>query len=278
MADPSDPLRNATRVAKAEATFRARLAATQRAALEYIKGVYSFELVPEQVVGIADDIRELIQEGINGERWLFESYVQPSYAAGASRAWSNLSVQSEVYRTALPQFANLLMSQPYQTRLALTGARVFEEMEGFAGDLGNKLAATLTRSVTDGMGIREVAGQIKQNFDVSESRALRIARTEVNTALNRARMDEAQAAEAMLGLEVKLMHISAFMPTSRPWHIARHGTLHTPAAQRQWWSEDGNSVNCFCTTAEIIIGPDGKPLAPGLIARAQQIKEDYENE
>lgn len=274
MADPSDPLRNATRVAKAEAAFRARLTATQRVALEYVKGVYSFELVPEQVLTIADDIRDLIQDGINGDRWLIESYVQPSYAAGAARAWGNLSVQSEVYRTALPQFANLLMSQPYQTRIALTAARVFEEMEGFAGDLGNKLAATLSRSVADGLGIREVAGQIKQNFDVSESRALRIARTEVNTALNRARMDEAQAAEAMLGLEVKLMHISAFMPTSRAWHIARHGTLHTPAAQRQWWSEDGNSINCFCTTVEIIIGPDGKPLAPGLIARAQQIKEE----
>lgn len=274
MANPSDPLRNATRVAKAEAAFRARLAATQRAALEYVAGVYSFELTPEQVIGIGEDIRELIESGINGERWLMDSYVQPSYAAGASRAWGTLSVQSEVYRTTLPQFTNVLMSQPYQTRLALTGARVFEEMEGFAGDLGNKLAATLSRSVADGLGARDVAKQIKQNFDVSESRALRIARTEVNTALNRARMDEAQAAEGMLGLEVKLMHISAFMPTSRPWHIARHGTLHTPAAQRQWWSEDGNSINCFCTTVEVIIGPDGKPLAPGLIARAQQIKEE----
>ena len=274
MADPSDPLRNATRVAKAEAAFRARLVATQRAALEYVKGVYSFELVPEQVASIADDIRDLIQEGINGERWLFESYVQPSYAAGASRAWSNLSVQSEVYKTAFPQFASLLMSQPYQTRLALTGARVFEEMEGFAGDLGNKLAATLTRSVTDGLGARDVAKQIKQNFDVSESRALRIARTEANTALNRAILDESEAAAASVGLESKVMHISAFMPTSRLTHIERHGTLHTAQEQREWWSRDANAINCMCSSVPVLLAPDGKPLAPGLIARAQQIKEE----
>ena len=276
MADPSDPLRNATRVAKAEAAFRARLAKAQRDVHEFVKQEYSFELDEARVLAIGDDIRTMVDEQVIGERWLFENYVKESYAAGTARTFSNLAVQSAIYKDARRDVLSLYMSQPYQNRIGLVNARVFEEMKGFSGELGNKLAATFARAVGDGLGVRDVAAQIKQNFEVTEYRAERIARTEINTALNRARIDESESASALIGLEIKLMHVAAFMPTSRAWHIARHGTLHTPDEQRLWWSVDGNSVNCWCTTVEIIIGSDGKPLAPGLITQAQKLKEEMQ--
>ena len=277
-----DPTRTLSKVQQAEAQCRARLKKAKAQVLALIKPAlatnaeYSFTIDEARLLELGSTIKEIVDQRMQEDAWLFEQFVKPAYIAGTGRAYINIAAQSAAYKATAPQLANVLMSPPYQARIGLVRARVFEEMAGFSGDLGNKLAATLARGVGNGFGADKVAAEIAQNFDVTEYRALRIARTEITTALNRARMDEADAASAAIGLEIKLMHISAFAATSREDHMARHGTLHTSEAQRLWWSVDANAINCLCTTIEVIIGSNGKPLAPGLITKALQLKAKME--
>lgn len=278
-----DPTRTLTAVNKAEASCRARLKAAQTQVLALIKPAlavnaeYSFVLDEQRLLALGADIRAIVDEQMlvteGGGIWLFEGYVKPAYIAGAGRAFSNIAAQSSTYATLRPNIMSVLMSAPFQNRMGLLRARVFEEMAGFSGELGDKLAATLTRGVGNGLGAIEIANQLVQNFDVTQYRAERIARTEITTALRRGRMDESDAASESIGLEIKLMHISAFSPTSRPTHTSRHSLLFTSEQQRLWWSIDGNSINCMCSVIEVIIGTNGEPLAPGLLTRAQTIKD-----
>jgi hypothetical protein len=274
-----DPTKTLTKVAQAESQCRSRLKQAKAEVLALIKPAlatnaeYSFTIDEGRLLELGATIKEIIDQRMQEGAWLFEQFVKPAYMAGTGRAYINIAAQSAAYKATVPQLTNVLMSPPYQARIGLVRARVFEEMAGFSGDLGNKLAATLARGVGNGFGAAKVAAEIAQNFDVTEYRALRIARTEITTALRRARMDESDAASSAIGLEIKLMHISAFAATSRKEHMARHGALHTSDEQRLWWSMDGNSVNCLCSIIEVVIGANGQPLAPGLITRAQQIKD-----
>lgn len=268
-----DPTRTSTRVARAEAEYRRRMGEVRNQVTEYIHKEYNFELDEQRILTMGEDIRAMVDAGLIDDVWLFSGYVKPVYTAGVARAHAALSAQSPAYRKVRGDIGKLIMSPPYQHRIGLARARVFEEMENFAGPLGDKLAATLARGVANGFGYKQVAADIKQNFDVTQYRAERIARTEITSALNRALMDESEDTELVTGFQTVLMHVSAFAPTSRHWHIMRHGTLHTPEAQRLWWSMDANSINCLCTVIPVMIGRDGKPLAPGILARAAQLKQ-----
>lgn len=213
----------------------------------------------------------LLEGGANGI-WLFEQYVSVAAARGVTQEFSNLAQQSPAYKSGRESAMAILRSEPHQRRMALVRARVFEEMKGLSGQVKASMARILTEGIGRGQNPRDIASQLKKQSAVESRRAHRIARTEITTALRRARWDEADDAEAIYGVKTKELHLSALSPTTRQTHAARHGKLFTREQVRDWWSRDGNSVNCKCTTTSVMVDDDGKPLVPSIIDRAKARK------
>lgn len=284
MTTKHDPTRQQTRVQKAESAMRTRWRKAKAACVDYVESLprkeitvnktYSFDVSPELLDRTVTDMQSLVLDEMGGY-WLYDEYVQPAYASGTGMAITTLSAQTPLYTATID---SVLSAPAYQSRVGLLRSRVFEEMQGFGNGYGQQLGDLLGRAVLDGLNPLEVAKTIADRFDVDLYRAERIARTEITTAARRGRLDEGDAAAESTGLRVMYMHVSAFAPTSRASHMARHSKLFTSEECRQWWSVDANSINCLCSTIEVFVDSNGDPLAPGLLKRAQQIKAKYDKD
>lgn len=214
-------------------------------------------------------VDNILLEGGQDELWFFRGYVEIAAARGMAQQFANLARQSDAYKAERVSAQAVLNTPPYRRRLALLGAREFEEMRGLAQDVKTNMGRILTDGMGRGKNPLDIARSLTERLGIEGRRARRIARTEITTALRRARMDEADDAAEELGLETREMHFSALSPTTRATHAARHGTLHTTDEQRDWWSKDGNSINCKCTTISVMVDSDGRPLVPTFQARAR---------
>lgn len=196
-----------------------------------------------------------------------------AYAEGTGMAATNLSRLTDDYARTV---TSVLASEPYIRRAALVQARVFEEMQGLAGDTGTDLARVLFDGIEQGLNPLEIARSVRERFDVSRSRAERIARTEVIGALRRGRLDEAKDAQDRLGIKTGMLWLSALSPTTRASHARRHGRVYTVDEVREFYSKDGNGVNCKCAQTEILLNDDGTPLSQGVIKRMTARRQAYE--
>jgi SPP1 gp7 family putative phage head morphogenesis protein len=212
----------------------------------------------------------LIGNDPNGGTWLFDAYVEIAYQRGTAQEFASLAQQSPAYRGGQQDLASILRSDPYQRRIALIRSRVYEEMRLLEDNVRADMGRILTEGMGRGLNPIEIARNLTQQTGINERRANRIARTEITTALRRARMDEADDATERYGLQTKQMHMSALLPTTRRTHAQRHAKLFTTDEQRDWWAEDGNSINCRCGTVSVLVDADGKPLVPGIQERARE--------
>lgn len=188
---------------------------------------------------------------------------------GTALAIANLANLTDDYTRTI---TSVLTSRPYQRSAALVRARMFEEMKGFDADNGRRLARILMNGVLDGRAPRDVAKDITKSFGTARSAAERLARTEITGAMRRARWDEAEETREKLGIRTKLMHLSAFSPTTRDTHAARHGELFTVEEVRAWYEEDGNAINCKCTQVEVLVDEDDNPVSEALVERVRAQK------
>ena len=195
-----------------------------------------------------------------------------AYEQGTAQAVTNLANISDDYTRNITQ---VLISDPYQRRAALIGARVFEEMQGFESDTGVALARLLRGAVQDGLNPREVTGQIERQFGISQRRAEKIAQTEITGALRRGRWDEAQDAQERLGIKTKMAWASALKPTTRLTHAQRHGETYTVQQVREFYAVDGNAINCYCSQFEVLVDDDGHPLQTRIIDKMKKQKAEY---
>lgn len=287
--NPADPtgVDKLERGAMREFTRRMRkIARAYKAALERIpvepavNRRYTFDLdqfLLSILLGELDrDVDNIIFGDMDGNLWFFDQYVEVAATRGTAQAFANLSQQSPAYRAGRESVQSILRSEAYRRRMALVRARVFEEMKGLSGGVKADMARVLTDGVGRGKNPREIARDLTEQAGIETRRAHRIARTEVTTALRRARWDETEEAQELYGLKTKEMHLSALSPTTRATHAARHGRLYTVEQVREWWAQDGNSVNCKCSTTSVMVGDDGKPIVPGIVARANQTKQKME--
>lgn len=220
------------------------------------RSFYEYLIDLRELTRIVDMIRMTLSRG-NG-RVVLARQTEAAYRSGIAKAVENLSRLSDDYTRTITAH---LASNPVLRRAALAGARVFEFMEGFAGDTAADLGRVLFQAVQDGQNPRDAARTIRDRFGVSKRRAERIARTEIVGALRRGRIDEARDAEDKFGIKVKMLWYSALIPErSRPHHMARHGNLYTTEEVTEFYSVGGNAINCLCSQTEITIGPDGEPI------------------
>lgn len=221
-------------------------------------------------------VTEILMEGGDQNVWLFDRYVEVAATRGTAQVFANLSQQSAAYRGGRMSLENILRSEPHRRRMALLSARVAEEMKGVVGDVKANMTRVLTEGIGRGLNPREVAKNLTAQAGIEQRRAHRVARTEITTALRRAKWDEAEDAERDYGLQTRELHLSALSPTTRRTHAARHGKLYTREEVQDWWSRDANSINCKCTTVSLMVDDDGQPIVKSTVERARQAKTNME--
>ncbi|EPO7767200.1 phage minor head protein, partial [Enterobacter hormaechei] len=214
-------------------------------------------------------VDQVLLEGGDYDLWFYE-YVDLAAEKGTGQAYANLSQQSPVYAAGRESLSAILISEPYQRRMALVNARMFEEMKGLSAEVKRDMARVLTEGIGRGLNPREVSRNLTEQIGIEKRRANRIARTEITTALRRAKWEEDQEASELYGLKTKLLHISALSPTTRHTHAARHAHLYTNEEVRDWYAKDANSINCKCTQQSVLVDEEGKPIYPDTITKLKQ--------
>lgn len=284
---PADPTGADSLERAAIADVRSRLNKIKKAYQEGLESIpvslvvnakYAYRLDPATLSSILSGAgataEALLLEGSNTENlWIFRSYVKIGYQRGTQQEWANLANQSSTYKATYPKLTDLLGQPEYRSRVAMIAAREYEEMEGLLGDTRKNLGRILTDGVTRGRNPRQIAKDIAAQTDIQIARARRIARTEVTTALRRARWDEHDEAKEGLGLRFKLMHYSALSPTTRKGHAERHALLYTSEEVRDWYATDGNSINCKCTQISVLVDEHDNPVAPRIVERARETEK-----
>ena len=198
-------------------------------------------------------------------QYFFSKSAELGYTGGTTDAVDNFTAQMEDYPRRI-EF--VLSSQPFRSRIRYIGSRAFEQLHSFTDEMKGSLRNILTQGMTRGRNPLDIArdvqkyvlGDPKQEKKGAANRAKLIARTEISNAHRRALWDEHLAAVGM-GVNAELMHLSALIAgRTRRTHAARHGWTGTVEAEEEWYSKDGNAINCLCSTVSVITDANGKPI------------------
>mgnify|MGYP006935473849 CR=1 FL=1 len=290
--NPANPIGGTALITAARRDVNRSLAATRRWLLDQLAAIpvtrievnsspqaplavnastYEYIIDTFRLKGIVDELRRRL----GGTSEPVVSRAVSGYEIGTAAEVTALGAITQDYTRTVMQ---VLASDPWQRRVALVRARVFEEMEGFVGETATDLARVLSNGVEGGFNPITVAKDITARFGVAQSRAERISRTEITGALRRARWDEAEDAAINVGVRTMQMHLSALSPTTRETHARRHGNLYTVQEVREWYAQDGNGINCKCAQAPVLVDAEGKPVIDRQVKRAKALKEKYFSE
>ena len=170
------------------------------------------------------------------------------------------------------------LSQPaYLDRLRLVHGRTFELMKGLTDDMTAQLRVTLTEGMARGVGIRDLKGMINNRLGIGMGRAERIARTEINNAYRGAYLSEADDLneDALKDdeWEIQQAHRSALSPTTRKTHGARHSLIFTTRQQKDWWATGSNSINCLCSTLDVLVNKETGEILQDKMIKTMKIQK-----
>lgn len=246
------------------------------------KSRYEYRVNPERLASLFDELQLYFYQALELETfsrgWFLSEYLGAAWQQGTAKSFNRLKTLAEAVapdRAELMSLDSVLTSPEYAQRFDNIAARAFENMKGFAGQAATDLGRILGEGVALGQSPRIIARDIRKKFDQVEGyRALRIARTEVNHSFTEARHEQTKDVRDRLGLEVRQMHVSALVDSTRPTHAARHGKLYTLEEQREFWATGSNLINCLCSTVEVIL-IDGEPTQQKLIERQRKRGEQY---
>ena len=220
-------------------------------------GTYLQQLIYDEILGTSN--------GSFSNLWFMNPYVEEQYERATEQALQstmNLASADAVGADLSRQIRGLqaefvLMSPSYQTRVNLVKNRLFEEMKGFSDDMKRDLGGTLGRGMAAGHGINRIKKDIRERLGVSKSRAERIARTEINNAYRTAYWGETDELNDTVwkdsGFVTRMLWYSALTATTRRTHAQRHGEVYNTTEIREFYSVDGNSINCLCTQVEVLV-------------------------
>ncbi|MFZ5287739.1 phage minor head protein [Enterobacter kobei] len=211
------------------------------------------------VQSILDD--ELLDGG-SQNLWAMD-YVIAEYDRGTLNAFTNLSVQSQVYasQTTLQQ---LLSSPGHLNQVAAARLTTFSDWKVISDTARGDLTNIITDAVARGVSPRDTSQVISKRLDVSMSKAKTIAQTEQVGALRQAQWNETDWAADRLGLNTGLLWLSALKPSTRAWHASRHGKVYTTEEVRDFYSEMKNRANCYCSQIPVLLTDDGQIYNEGL--------------
>ncbi|MBI6547258.1 phage head morphogenesis protein [Xenorhabdus sp. VLS] len=219
-------------------------------------------LLLERIQAILD---AYLLEGGKEQLWAL-SYVAAEYQRGTLNAYTNLSVQSEIY--AQQTTLSFLLSTPaYQNQVAAAFVLTYSDWKGISDAARADLSNVIAEAIARGINPRETAGIVSKRLDVSMAKAKNIAQTEQVGALREANWNESEWAKERLGLNTALLWLSALKPTTRQWHAARHGKLYTKEEVEEFYSQRGNRYRCYCAQQPVVLNDNGKLYNTGLTER-----------
>lgn len=203
----------------------------------------------------------------------FAEYDRDAAQLGLAQSSANLAAISTTYAASRPLVA-AISSAPYQNRVAMAMQRSYTHFTGLSDAMQADLAQTIAKAIANGDNPRVAKAAIMERLGVSESRARLYAQSDITMTLRDAKMGELEDTEEALGIQSKLLWVSALLPTTRKNHASRHGRLYTPDEVREFYSKDGNRYNCHCSIVETLI-EDGVPqltqkLKATMVAEKQQ--------
>ena len=272
--------------------LRRRLRKSYKAAAEYARNLkpqivqlnatgYQYQLDPLLMSQINSYIEALLNEIIYGNAqgewsagWWANAYASGAYQQAAEQVITqtqllaaDASVTQELPSLQYLRAEAVVMEPGFQRRLGSVYARLFEDMKGFTDVDKRNMAGIITRGMAAGQSPRVIAREMEKKGLEQDWRCLRIASTEVNQAYRQGSWDETDAVNDEVFGEsdymMKVMHMSALLPTTRRDHAARHGTICTPAEEREWFATKatGGQIQCHCTTVDILVNKKtGKPM------------------
>ena len=216
---------------------------------------YEYLISLDALQGIVVEIANALE---NAGRTEMGAAVQQAYREGRAKSVENLLSITDDYGRSVTE---VLASEPVLRRATLAASRAFEDMKGFSGQNGADLSRILFNAIESGTNPRVVARELRRRFGITRRRADRIARTEITTALRRGYRDEVRDANERFGLDTRIIHYSALIPgRTRATHAARHGRVFTVDEQDEWYSMDGNSINCLCSQSSVVVDENGDPI------------------
>lgn len=240
-------------------------------------GAYIYDMTATQLADLLQRVQIILDdallEGGSNNLWAL-SYVSDEYERGTHQAFTNLSVQSPVYaqQTTLAQ---LLSSPAYQNQIAAAYVSTYSDWVGISDAARADLANVISDAIGRGINPRETAGIISKRLDVSMAQAKNIAQTEQVGALRKAQWQETDWSRERLGLNTKLLWLSALKPTTRRWHAARHGNTYTTEEVEAFYAERGNRYHCYCSQIPCIVDEHGKVVNKGLIQKLSVEKNSW---
>lgn len=296
-----DPARQAGNRRRAIANLRKRLKAAQGEILPIIdsipvsvsinnsvvanKATYSWDVSPQRLGEIELLIRNIMNKWFQTQQvqkppvWFFDSFINDAVIPATATSINNIDLIAQgVVSPAQLQgltIETILGSQQHMTAISSLYTRAFNEMQGFSGDTATDLARVLTNTIIAGQSPRQAQKEIRKRFDAADSRAERIARTEINRSYNVARAKTAQTVRDRLGIKVILMHRSSLVATTRKNHAARHGRTYTIEEQNEWWDSGSNRINCLCSVSEVVVDEQGRIRSRGLQKKLEEQREQW---
>jgi len=229
-------------------------------------GRFIYDMSPQELADLLEAVQAILDDYLlesgDQNQWAMD-YVAAEARRGTLEAFNNLSQQSQVYasQTTLQQ---LLSSPGHLNQIASARLTAFSDWKAISDAARADLTGIITDAVARGVNPRETASVISKRLDVSMSRAKSIAQTEQVGALRQAQWNETDWAADRLGLNTGLLWLSALKPTTRSWHASRHGKVYTTEEVRDFYAENGNRHNCYCSQIPVLLYEDGSIFNEGL--------------
>ncbi len=215
-------------------------------------------------------LQRWVQDGRELKHFFWwDPFVQQAAQLGAAQSVANLGNLSSQYAAAR-SLEQVVMSEPYRTRVGLAQIKSYEHWTGIKADAQSKLAGIIGRAVADGLNPRAARKLIEEGLEVSRSRALQYAQTDITDTLRQARWAEAEDAQESLGIKVGMLWTSALLPTTRATHAVRNGQVYTTEAVRTFYGQNGNRYNCHCGQTECLLNAAGKPILTPALQKAMR--------
>ncbi|MDE9570633.1 phage head morphogenesis protein [Xenorhabdus bovienii] len=243
-------------------------------------GTFIYDMTAQQLAGLLERVQTILDdyllEGIGQNIWALQ-YVSEEYQRGTLNAYTNLSVQSSVYEMQTTLSA-LLSSAAYQNQIAAAYVSTYSDWKGISDKARADLANVIADAIGRGVNPRETAWIISKRLDVSMAQAKNIAQTEQVGALREANWNETEWASERLGLNTKLLWLSALKPTTRQWHAVRHGKIYTKQEVEEFYSRNGNRYRCYCAQQPVVLNDSGKLYNRGLTERLTEERKAWQQQ
>lgn len=260
---------------------------------------YLYEVDVNQMANINQNLRDIVyrwllngNQGLWSAQWYMNTYLNAAWQSGAGdslQSLQNLSSTAVVgQELALAvralDLVSILSMPAYQRPIQLLSSRVFNDMRGLSDDMVKDMQRILSTSIADGISARDAAKRLREKLWPDNkgymSRALRIARTEVNGAYAQAYLEFNESMDRDVYADSpfmpRVMHLSALTATTRHWHASRHGKVFTADEQALWWGERGNRINCLCSVTSVLVDrKTGEVLQKNLYKKAREQGEKY---